>query len=1035
MIRWIVGTSLKFRFLVLAIAAVVLLLGVTSLFKMPVDVFPEFEPPHVEIQTEALGLSADEVESLVTLNIEEFLIGTPWLESMRSESIPGLSSIMLIFKEGTDVMRARQVVQESLSRAYTLPNISGPPVMLQPLSATNRAMMISLSSKELSPIQISVLARWTIKPKLMGVPGVANVVIWGQRERQMQVQIDPRHLQAKGVTQDQIIKTTGDALWFSQLSFLESSFPGTGGWIDTPNQRLNIRHVLPISTPNDFASLPVEGSKLHLGEVAQVVEGHPPLIGDAILGKDAGIILLVEKFPGSNALEVTKGIEEALNSLKAGLPGLEIDSTVFRLADFIETAIGNLTKALIFSAILVILVLGAFLYDWRSTLISLLAIPLSLLAAILVLYLRGDSINIMVLAGIGIAVGAVVDDAIIDIENIVRRLRQFRKEGSKKSNLKVILDASLEVRHPIIYATIIIMLAILPVFFLTGITGSFFRPLALSYMIALFASMAVALTLTPALALTLLDRAALGKETAPLLQRIQGGYERTLSRIIETPKPAFIAVGAAILVGLVLLPFLGHSLLPVFKERTLLVEIEGTPGLSHPEISRITTRLSDELSKVKGVHRVGANAGRAITGDRTVDMNSSQIWVRVDPSVDYEKTVDEVKTIVAGYKGLDSDVYTYLNETIRETLTGETDPLVVRVFGPDRKVLREQAEAVKKSLANVEGIADLVVEGRQEEPHVEVTVDLEKARPYGIKPGDVRRASATIFAGIAAGNLFEEQKVFDVVVWGIPEVRQSFSDIKELLIDTPDGKHVALEDIAEVKIVPGSTVIHHDGLFPRVDIVAKVNGRDLGKVSKDIESRLQSHSFPIEYHAEILGEYQTKKEVEKLMYFVAALVVVGIFLLLEVCFGSWRLAAIAFLALPVAIVGGVIGAVLDGGVITLGSVVGFLAVLGISARNGINLINHYQYLLKHEEEEFGAHLILRGARERLGPILMTALTTAVAMLPIIFFGSIPGLEIEHPMAAVIFCGLITATLLNMFIIPVLFLMVGKNRNVEELEGI
>src|SRR5256886_5354861 len=424
MIRWIVGWSLKFPLLMLALAVAMILVGITQLRNMPVDALPEFAPPYVEVQTEALGLSASEVEELISFNLEELHNGTPFLQSMRSTSVPGLSSIVLYFQPGTDILRARQLVSERLSLAYALPNVAQPPVILQPMSATSRVMMVGLSSKQVSPIQMSVLARWNIRPALLSVPGVANVSIWGMRDRQLQVLVDPQRLQARHVTLDQIVSTTGNALWVSPLTFLNASTPGSGGWIDTPQQRLEVRHVLPISSPDDLAQVNVEGTKLRLGDVAAVVEDHQPLIGDDILDNGPGLLLDIEKFPGANTLEVTRGVEAKLNELRPGLSGIQIDTTIFRPASFIDLAMGNLTWSLLIGFLLLVLVLLAFHYHWRAALISLVAIPLSLVTAGLVLYLRGATLNMMVLAGLLIAVGIVVDDAISDVENIVRRLRQ-----------------------------------------------------------------------------------------------------------------------------------------------------------------------------------------------------------------------------------------------------------------------------------------------------------------------------------------------------------------------------------------------------------------------------------------------------------------------------------------------------------------------------------------------------------------------------------------------------------------------------------
>src|SRR3989475_1209507 len=466
MMRWIVGSSLQYRFLVVGIAAAMMVFGITRLGHMPVDVFPEFAPPTAEIQTEALGLSAAEVENLVTLNTEELLAGVPWLRALRSRSVAGMASVQLIFEPGTNLMQARQLVQERLILSYLLPNVSQRPVMLNPVSATSRTMMIGVSSKKLSTMELSVLARWTIKPRLMGVPGVANVSIWGQRERQLQVQIDPERLRAKGVTQEQIIKTAGDSLWVSPLTFLNASFPGTGGWIDTPNQRLGVQHILPISTPEDLAKVPVDGAKMRLGDVATVVEGHPLLIGDAIHNGGTGLVMLIEKFPGTNTLEVTRGVDEALAALRLGLPGVDVDSGIFRASTFIEMAFDNLTTALVLGALLVVVVLGAFLASWRTALISLVAIPLSLVVAAIVLYLRGATLNTMVLAGFVIALGVIVDDAIIAVEHIGLRLRQRRPDDGDQLTASIIWDASLEVSRPVLYATLIVLLAVAPAFFM-----------------------------------------------------------------------------------------------------------------------------------------------------------------------------------------------------------------------------------------------------------------------------------------------------------------------------------------------------------------------------------------------------------------------------------------------------------------------------------------------------------------------------------------------------------------------------------------
>ena len=563
MLRWIIGTSLRLRFLIIVLAAVLMLFGITQLGNMPVDIYPEIDPPMVEVQTEALGLSAEEVEAMITVPMEaDLLNGVAWLDQIYSESVDGLSSILLIFEPGTDPIRARQMVQERLTEAYALPNVSKPPVMLQPLSASSRAMMVGLSSDELSLIELGVLARWNIKPRLMGVPGVANVAVWGQRERQLQVLVDPAELHAEGVTLDQIIETTGEALWVSPLTFLESSNPGTAGWIDTPNQRLGVRHLLPISNPEDLAKVAVvDGDGLLLGDVATVVEDHQPLIGDAMLDDGPGVLLVIEKFPGANTLEVTRGVEEAFAALAPGLPGVQVDTNIFRPANYIEQATSNLSTLLLIGAVLMIVVIGLFFLNWRTALISIVVIPLSLVMATYVLYLRGETFNPMILMGLVVALGVIVDDAIIDVDQIWRRLRG-RGDDSAISAEDVVLEAAVEMRGPIGYATLIVLLAAVPVFFLGGVSGAFVQPTAVSYVMAVLVSLVVALLVTPALSLILLSNTKSGPGESAVVRGLQKGYNAILAPVVKAPIVSLVIALVVILVGLVAASFLDVSLLP-----------------------------------------------------------------------------------------------------------------------------------------------------------------------------------------------------------------------------------------------------------------------------------------------------------------------------------------------------------------------------------------------------------------------------------------------------------------------------------------
>ncbi|MGI9658737.1 MAG: efflux RND transporter permease subunit, partial [Gaiellaceae bacterium] len=618
MIRWIVETSLRFRGLVAAIAAIAMALGIVQLQDSAVDVLPEFTPPYVEIQTEALGLSAEEVEQLITVPMEaDLLNGVEGIDVLRSQSVPGASSIVLVFEPSADLYRSRALVQERLTQlgAAAVPNISQPPVMLQPYSSSSRVLMVGLSSDELSPIEMSVISRWTIQPRLLGVPGVANVAIWGFRDRQLQVQVDPERMRDFGVTLKQVVETTANAQIATPLSFVEGSTPGTGGFIETPQQRLGVRHVFDrLTDPTELAKVPVEGTAgtVRLADIATVVEDHQPLIGDAVVNDGDGLLLVIEKFPGANTLEVTRGVEAALDELRPGLGDMRPDTSVFRPATLIENAIDNLTLALIIAVALGALALATFLFQWRTVLIALFTIPLSLVAAGLILRALDESMNAIVFAGLAVALAVVVDDAIAGAENVGRRLREARAAGSEESTSKIVLDASVEVRSPFVYTTLIALLAIVPVAVMQGRPGDFYQPLVLSYALAVAAAMAVALIVTPALSLLLYSHGSAGRRESPILGFLRPHYDRALARFIRMPRTALVTGGTCVtfvVVAFIVLPLTGTSLIPSFKDRNVLVRVNAEPGTSNPRMTEIATQLSRELRSIPGVENVGAHVG------------------------------------------------------------------------------------------------------------------------------------------------------------------------------------------------------------------------------------------------------------------------------------------------------------------------------------------------------------------------------------------------------------------------------------------
>jgi CzcA family heavy metal efflux pump len=1021
MMNWIVSTSLRLRVLVLALSVVLLIVGVQRARNAPLDVFPEFAPPLIEIQTEAPGLSTEEVESLISVPLENALNGTIGLKTIRSKSVLGLSSVVLILQEGSDLMAARQVVQERLAvEAARLPAAARQPVILSPLSSTSRLLKIGVSSKTLSQMDLTLLAKWTIRPRLMAIRGVANVAIWGQRDRQYQVLVDPTRLRNNGVTLDMVVKSVTD-----------SAVVSGGGFIDMPNQRVAVRHRSPIEEPEDLAKTTVafrNGAPLRLGDVAEVQIGFPPPIGDAVINEGEGLLLIVEKQPTGNTLQVTKEVEKAIEDLKPGLKGVDLDPTIFRPATFIERSLANLSEAMVIGCGLVIVILFTFLFDWRTAVISLTAIPLSLISATLVLTAMGATLNTMVIAGLVIAMGEVVDDAIIDVENIVRRLRLNRAAGSPRSAFRVVLDASLEVRSAVVYASLIVILVFVPIFFLEGLSGSFFRPLALAYVLAILASLLVALTVTPALSLMLLTGASERMHESPLVRGLKAMYRVVLPPLAQRPTWAVVLLVVAFAATAYGVAGLGEEFLPDFQENDFLMHWVEKPGTSLEAMRRITVNVSQELRTVPGVRNFGSHIGRAEVADEVVGPNFTELWISVDPKADHAPTMARVQTVVDGYPGLFHDVLTYLKERIKEVLTGAGATVVVRIFGPDMDVLRAKATEVAKVMEPIKGVANLKVDPQVLVPQLDVRLRPEAAARHGLTAGDVRRAATTLVKGLKVGELYRDQKILDVFVWGVEGVRNDVAKLSTLPIETPLGTHIPLADIAEVALVPAPNEIKREGASRKLDVTCNVQGRDLGSVAREIEKAVRALDFEREYHPEFLGEYAAREESRRRLLALSGLSLLGILLILHADFRSLRLTALVALTLPFALIGGVVGAVIGGGVLSLGSLVGFVTVLGIAARNGIMLVSHYRHLELQEGEPFGLGLVLRGSEERLAPILMTALATGLALVPLAWAGNKPGHEIEHPMAMVILGGLVTSTVLNLGLLPALYLAFGRTSN-------
>jgi len=939
------------------------------------------------------------------------------MTAIRSRSVLGLSSVVLLFPTGTDLLQARALVQERVTRAAPgLPTVARAPVLLSPLSSTSRIMKIGMWSATLSQTELSDLARWRVRPALMSVPGVANVAVWGERRRRIEVRADPDRLVANGVDLSRLVAATREALT-----------PRAGGLVDLPTTRLPVVQTAMARDAEELSRVPLSTlgrGTVTIGDVAEVRESHSVPIGDALVTSGSGVLLIVEKQPGASTLDVTAGIDAALGRLRPGLSGVEVDPTIFRPASFIERALRNLGHAMGIGCAFVVAVLFLFLWNTRTALISVLAIPLSLLAAAFVLTLLGRTIDTMVIAGLVIALGEVVDDAIIDVENIHRRLRALPEPPDLRTAMRVVLDASLEVRSAIVFASLIVLLVFVPILFLEGVAGEFFRPLALAYGLAILASTVTALTITPVLALLLLRRTQGAERHSPIATALLRAYEPVLRRTLNHPKRLLAGTLGLLAMTAVLGSTLREEFLPHFAENDFLMHWVARPGTSLEAVARTANLARAELLTVPGVRNFGAHIGRAEVADEVVGPNFAELWISVDPNADLAVTSQRVRDVVDGYPGVFRDVQTYLQERMREVLSGGGGAIVIRLRGDDIDALRAIAGTLAHDLEAVPGISHARPEAQVLVPQIQIHVDADRCAAFGIEPGLVRARAATLLAGDTAGQFVRGLQPIDVVVWGTEASRADVASVRDLGIAVDGRVLTRLGDVADVTIVPVPNTIAHDATTRKLDVLIDLApGVDLSSVSTAVASRVSALELPPGHHAEILGEGAARSAARTRLFGVAALAIVGIFFVLLADFRSARLALMVFAGLPFALVGGVVAAATSG-VVSLGTLIGLVAVIGIAARNGIMLVSHFRHLEGEEGVPFGRELVVRGARERLGPILMTALATGLALVPVVIGGHTAGHEIEHPMAVVILGGLVSSTILTLLVTPALYVWLG-----------
>jgi len=718
--------------------------------------------------------------------------------------------------------------------------------------------------------------------------------------------------------------------------------------------------------------------------------------------------------------------------MQAGLTGVEIDTSVFRPANYIESAIGNLSNSLSIGLVLALVILVLFLWNWRTALISLVTIPLSLFTAAMVLYWQGATLNAMTLAGLVIALGVIIDDVVIDVNNIAHRLRQAREKGDDISVTSVIHAASLEVRGSIAYATLILLLVVLPVFFMPGLTGLFFHPLVNAYVIAILTSLAVAVLITPGFTLLLMANGGEGSGKSPLMNAFEAIYSGLAGMAVRGGSYAMFGLAIILtIVGLVLFPMLTPSLVPEFQQTDLVIAWNAAPGTSHTAMSRTVAQASEELKALDGVAKVSAHVGRAETGDQIVGINSAQLWVSLNPAANYDQTVAAMREITDGYPGVFRNVETYMPTRTEEALLGPDSDIVVRVYGIDLTTLHDKAVEIAELISVVEGVADAQTHEQIVEPQIDIAIDLAAAEQYGILPGDVRRQATTLLSGLQVGSLFEEQKVFEVVVWSKPELRNDLTDIQQMLIDLPDGNQIPLSEVAAITIVPIPITIHRDAVSRYADVAVMLDGRSAAAVTADIRSSLKSVAFPLEFRAEILGESLVDQASQQRTNMLIIAALIGIYLLIQAAFGGWRLAFGVLLAMLMALSGGVLGAFLLGGTLSLGVIFGLLAIFGLAIRNGLVMINHIQQLERDEDASSPA-LIQQAAQEQAGIIFTTTLVTAVTLLPLVLLGNMPGHEILRPMAIVTLCGMVTSTLANLLAIPAIYARLRPEPNPDNM---
>jgi len=1035
MFNAIIQFSLKNRLLVVVISILLLVYGGMVIVKLPVDVFPDLNRPTVTIFTEAEGLAPEEVEALVSWPIETAVNGSTGVERVRSASGIGLSIVWVEFGWDTDIYIARQIVSEKLQQVGEALPAGVKPVMGPISSIMGEIMLVGLTTENtsVSSMDLRTIAEWDIRNRLLSIPGISQITAIGGDMKQYQVLVDPLRLRNYNVTLHDV-----------EATIAGSNINSTGGFLLQDYQEGLIRNVARINTIEDLAGSPLPNEKnssptpLTLGNIAEVKLGGPlAKRGDASIDGKPGVILSIQKQPGADTVRLTERIEQELKEIQKTLPeGVTIHDDIFRQASFIKSAIGNVEEALRDGAILVTIVLFLFLLNFRTTFITLTAIPLSFVLTAIVFKMFGMSINTMTLGGLAVAIGELVDDAIVGVENVYRRLRENRHAADPKPPLKVVLEATKEIRNSIVFATVIVVLVFIPLFAMQGIEGKIFLPLGIAYIVSIIASLFVSVTLAPALCAYLLPRMKRMQEEHDgwLVRKIKAGEARILNFAFPRTRLVFAAVGGAFLLTVAVVPFFGKEFLPQFNEGSVTINLLLPPGTSLAESNRIGTIAENLIRQVPEATKTGRRTGRAERDDHAEGVHSSEIEVelkesdrsRADILADIRSRMDEIP-------GIAVNIGQPISHRIDHMMSGVRAQIAIKLFGPDLATLRAKAEEIRQAMSEVPGVVDLSVEKQVLVPQVHVRFDREKAARYGLLSGEAAEYAELAMQGKEVGQVLDGQRTYDIVMRLTDKARDDIAAIKQIPIDAPGGNVVPLELIANVEDAKGPNIINRENAQRRIVIQANSAERDLVGVVERVRAAIaEKVHLPTGYYITYGGQFESQASASKLIAILSIFSLAGMFLVLFMHFKSANLALQVMIAIPLAFIGAVAGVMLSGGVFSIATMVGFVTLTGIAARNGIMMIAHYWHLMEHEGEKFDLKMIYRGTSERIIPVLMTALAAGLALIPLIIAADEPGREILHPVAVVIFCGLFSSTLLDLTVRPLMFWKFGKRPVAEML---